>query len=106
MDRSFNIQKTLAPATSDETFNMHEFTVLENGSKAMHIISNPLYADVSSLGNNRTKAWIFDGGFQERDLNTGKVLFEWSCLDSGVDFTESDKHLQGHPSAENPWDWL
>lgn len=106
MDRSFNVQKTLSPATSDETFNMHEFTVLENGDKALHIISNPIYADVSSLSSNRTKDWIFDGGFQERNLATGEVLFEWSCLKSGVVFSESDKELHGQPTAEEPWDWL
>ena len=106
MDKSFNVRKTLSPATSDETFNMHEFTVLEDGRKALHIISNPAYADVSSMGGNRSESWIFDGGFQERECSTGKVLFEWSCLQSGVAFSESDKVLQGQPSAEDPWDWL
>ena len=60
--------------------DVHEFTVLPGGTALMTIFQPRPY-DLSPYGVNQQIGWVVDGIFQEIDISSGKVLFEWSALD-------------------------
>lgn len=37
--------------------------------------------ELKAYGGSKEQQWIVDARFQELDIETGKVLFEWSSLD-------------------------
>ncbi|KAH7041592.1 ASST-domain-containing protein [Microdochium trichocladiopsis] len=58
----------------------HEFIVL-NETTALFQIYHPIQMDLSAYGGTPEQTWIVDARFQEVDIETGKVLFEWRSLD-------------------------
>ncbi|KAF2450789.1 hypothetical protein P171DRAFT_427098 [Karstenula rhodostoma CBS 690.94] len=60
--------------------DLHEFEVVDERS-ALHDIYQPLQLDLSAFGGKEQQTWILEGRFQEVDLETGKLLFEWRSLD-------------------------
>ncbi|KAK7186933.1 hypothetical protein DPSP01_011619 [Paraphaeosphaeria sporulosa] len=60
--------------------DLHEFEVVD-GRSGLHGIYQPLQLDLSVFGGNDQQTWILEGRFQEVDLETGQVLFEWRSLD-------------------------
>ncbi|KAB8237956.1 arylsulfotransferase family protein [Aspergillus alliaceus] len=55
--------------------DLHEFTLTEQGT-ALVTIYDPTPADLTTVGGPEL-GWIFDGVFQEIDVETGELLFEW-----------------------------
>ncbi|KAL4902133.1 ASST-domain-containing protein [Aspergillus multicolor] len=60
--------------------DIHEFRVVE-GKTALVEIYEPVIRDLERHGGSSEQEWIVDGIFQELDLDSGEVLFEWSSLD-------------------------
>jgi len=59
---------------------MHEMNIISEGRTALHIIHQPLWLDISELGEFGVPdeaGWVLDCGFREVEVDTGKVLFEW-----------------------------
>lgn len=87
-------------------FNMHEFNIIEDGRTALSIISVPVLGSIETLQYiNHTTAWLSNEGFQETDLQTNKVLFNWKSLDH-INISASKVQIDGGQSVEQPWDWL
>ncbi|KAE8383070.1 ASST-domain-containing protein [Aspergillus bertholletiae] len=55
--------------------DLHEFTITNEGT-ALITIYDPTPSDLTSVGGPEL-GWIFDGVFQEIDIETGELLFEW-----------------------------
>ncbi|KAE8148679.1 ASST-domain-containing protein [Aspergillus avenaceus] len=55
--------------------DLHEFTITTEGT-ALVSVYDPIPADLTSVGGPEL-GWIFDGVFQEIDIETGELLFEW-----------------------------
>ncbi|PYI15364.1 hypothetical protein BO99DRAFT_255033 [Aspergillus violaceofuscus CBS 115571] len=55
--------------------DLHEFHITPQGT-ALVTIYDPVLADLTSLGGPEL-GWIHDGVFQEIDIATGELLFEW-----------------------------
>lgn len=55
--------------------DLHEFVITANGT-ALVTIYHPIPADLSSVGGPEL-GWLYDGIFQEIDIATGELLFEW-----------------------------
>lgn len=55
--------------------DLHEFRLTENGT-ALITIYDMIPADLSAL-KGPASGWIHDGVFQEIDLTTGALIFEW-----------------------------
>ncbi|AOA63315.1 Putative arylsulfotransferase [Komagataella phaffii CBS 7435] len=72
----------------------HEFHVKDEKTGLIQIY-HPVPKDLSDYGASADQQWIVDAKFQELDLRTRKVLFEWSSLD----------HVSPHDSVLpiNPW---
>lgn len=58
----------------------HEFHVI-NEETALIQIYQPVPADLTRWGAGLEQQWIVDSLFQELDIETGELLFEWSSLE-------------------------
>jgi len=58
----------------------HEFHIIKE-TTALIQIYHPVPYDLAPYGGSAEQQWIVDAKFQELDIETGKVLFEWSSLD-------------------------
>lgn len=54
---------------------MHEFQITDAGT-ALMAVYNPVRADLSPIGGT-SSGWILECRFQEVDIATGELLFEW-----------------------------
>ena len=98
MDSHYNIQQKLHMPEESSEFNLHEFNIVEDGRTALVITTDPLWDNTSTL-------WIENSGFQEIDLQTGEVLFDWKALDH-IDVRTSKLPILRGKTAETAWDWL
>ncbi|PYH42484.1 uncharacterized protein BP01DRAFT_385368 [Aspergillus saccharolyticus JOP 1030-1] len=55
--------------------DLHEFNITPQGT-ALVTIYDPVLADLTSIGGPEL-GWIYDGVFQEIDIATGELIFEW-----------------------------
>ncbi|ETS80051.1 hypothetical protein PFICI_07580 [Pestalotiopsis fici W106-1] len=89
--------------------SIHEFNILSSGSALIEVYQ-PTQMDLSAYGGSDASQWIVDGIFQELDLDTGKLLFEWSSLEH-VDPSHSAVSLSsGHAgdgqNSTSAWDYF
>jgi hypothetical protein len=105
LDSSYRLVGHVAlPATATGArLDMHEFTVIENGTKALitGLRDRTVLPVHAQFGFNGRK--VLDSFFQEVEVETSNVLFEWYPLDH-ISLAESTWGLQ--TSWEDPWDFL
>ena len=58
----------------------HEFHIV-NEQTGLIQIYQPVPRDLSAYGAKEGQQWIVNAIFQELDIATGQVLFEWASLD-------------------------
>lgn len=58
----------------------HEFHIIGEETALIQIY-HPVPWDLKAYGGGGEQQWIVDARFQELDIESGKVLFEWSSLD-------------------------
>jgi Arylsulfotransferase (ASST) len=111
MDNHYQIVKTMTPASSSMTMDLHEFMLRPDGRTALMTIYYPRAADLSDWGIRDGMGWIQDGIFQEVDVETGKLVFEWRSLEH-IDPQESwvppaTTEISGDGSTKDtPWDYF
>lgn len=91
MDDTYTIRHNIS-APGFEYGDMHEFEITPNGT-ALITIYNPIPADLSSVGG-AAQGYLLDGIFQEIELDTGKVLFQWNASDH-IPLDTSRKPIKG-----------
>lgn len=81
LDASYQIKHTVEAVArgSEIQGDLHEFLVTKDNT-ALLTFYNITPADMSSLGKFKN-GWLTDSGFQEVDIATGKLLFEWKASD-------------------------
>jgi hypothetical protein len=82
--------------------DLHDFQLTGRGT-ALITAYNPIRCDLSSVGGPSSGA-VTDGVFQEVDVRTGLVRFEWTSLDH-VGLDESYEHA-GRSSTTSPFDFF
>jgi hypothetical protein len=106
LDSHYRIQQEMHIPRASAFFNMHEFNIIEDGRAALTVTSVPVLGSIEALPDVRhATAWLSNEGFQETDLRTDKVLFDWKSLDH-IDVSASKMPFKGGQSAKDPWDWL
>ncbi|KIX02667.1 uncharacterized protein Z518_08609 [Rhinocladiella mackenziei CBS 650.93] len=78
LDSSYELYKSVS-AANGLSGDLHEFKITDNGT-ALMTVYDPAPADLSSLGIT-SPGWIYDSIFQEVDIETGELLFEWRASD-------------------------
>lgn len=79
LDQNYETVKEVR-AGNHKIADKHEFHVLD-GKTALIEIYDPIPIDLTPYGGSKDQQWIINAIFQEIDLETGKVLFEWSSID-------------------------
>jgi hypothetical protein len=82
--------------------DLHELTLTPAGT-ALITAWKPLYCDLSALGG-RAVAGVYDSVFQEIDVATGLVMYEWDSLEH-VPLSASYMPAGG-ASVAWPYDWF
>jgi len=81
MDSNYHTVQTVVSGFGRAPNDVHEFTLLDGGKTALITIFQPAQYDLSSYGLEQPYGWVIEGIFQEIDVQSGKVLFEWRSLD-------------------------
>lgn len=81
LDDAYRQIRTIEADKPGTALDFHEFNLLEGGSKAIVVIFQPVQGDLAAYGITQGLGWILDSVFQEIDLESGKVLFEWRARD-------------------------
>lgn len=97
MDSSYRLVASYTPSLGADAQDMHEFTVLGDSATALRtqFRQRETFVD-STASQSGVMAW--DDVFQEFDLASSKVLFEWSSLDH-VPISESWHNTSDPPRA-------
>ncbi|RAK99953.1 arylsulfotransferase family protein [Aspergillus ibericus CBS 121593] len=74
LDSTYTQRYVISPV-GNHGGDLHEFNITPEGT-ALVTIYDPLPADLTSIGGPEL-GWIYDGVFQEIDIATGELIFEW-----------------------------
>jgi len=102
--------KTIQSKGNVAAADQHEFQLLNDGETALLSIYSQEPYDLSKIGIE-TQGWVMNSIFQEIDVSTGNLLFEWRSLDHVLPWTTyvypktSDVAGDGL-GAQSPWDYL
>ena len=91
MDNTYTIQHEIS-APGFKFGDMHEFQITGNDT-ALLTVYNPTPMDLSSIGGSKD-GYILDGIFQEIDVESNTVLFQWNSS-SHIPLDASDKSFKG-----------
>ncbi|OJJ49593.1 hypothetical protein ASPZODRAFT_138978 [Penicilliopsis zonata CBS 506.65] len=105
LDSSYEVAHIIT-AANGLMGDLHEFKLTENGT-ALMTIYEMTPADLTSVGGP-SDGWIYDGVFQEVDLETGEVVFQWRARDHyAVDEAYSPLGDKGRePTKASAWDYF
>ncbi|KAI9720714.1 MAG: hypothetical protein M1828_005594 [Chrysothrix sp. TS-e1954] len=103
LDSSYN-EVRVFHAANKYPGDHHEFILTDNGH-AIITVYNPLKVDMTPEATEPTVGWIWECIFQELELETGNVKFEWKASEH---FTLEDilRPMDGHGSEKEPLDWF
>ncbi|KAL2820587.1 ASST-domain-containing protein [Aspergillus granulosus] len=111
MDEHYHIVKTVVPGGGMAASDMHEFKLINNGKTALMTLYQQRQFDMSIWNVKGGMGWLMESVFQEVDVATNKVLFEWRSLDH-VDPSVSYTY-PGHTDTSgtgleprSPWDYF
>lgn len=79
LDSSYEVARKILPVGEGLTGDLHEFRITEHDTALMTIYKK-MQADMTAYGID--DGWIFDSIFQEVDLDSGELLFEWRASDA------------------------
>lgn len=83
--------------------DLHEFTITPNNTALVGIyVAQP--ADLTAFGGS-ANGYIFECVFQEIDIATNKLLFEWKATEH-VALNETYNELGGAGTQDSPFDWF
>ncbi|GAD98924.1 hypothetical protein NFIA_002430 [Paecilomyces variotii No. 5] len=94
---SYNI----SPVGEGLVGDLHEFHITSNDT-ALVTIYDPIPSDLTSLGGS-SSGWVYDALFQEIDIETGKLLFEWRASQH-YPVESTFLALDGHGDKSKPFD--
>ncbi|RMD42051.1 hypothetical protein DV735_g3095, partial [Chaetothyriales sp. CBS 134920] len=104
LNESYHVVKTLRPVGDNLHGDLHEFKITDQGT-ALITIYNKTRLDMRELGRSE-RAWVTDCLFQEIDVETNKLIFQWRASDhySTAETRESNP-LAGYISSM-PFDFF
>ncbi|KDN71246.1 hypothetical protein CSUB01_11950 [Colletotrichum sublineola] len=104
LDSHYQPVKHISGGGHTTSCDLHEFTTAESGTTSIITQYRRRLYDLSGQVENRGMIWILEGVFQEIEIESGRVLFEWRSLDH-VDPAESQVQ-PGRGTRTAPWDYV
>ncbi|KAE8387156.1 ASST-domain-containing protein [Aspergillus alliaceus] len=83
--------------------DLHEFHITQDDT-ALITIYDVIPADLTPV-SGLEEGWIYDGTFQELDIESGKLLFQWRASDH-FNFTDMYRPRENGDSTRYPWDFF
>lgn len=81
LDSAYNVFKKIDAVGDTLHGDLHEFKLTDEGT-ALITVYTAKQADLTDMGHWRGKdGWVVESMFQEIDLETNELLFEWSASD-------------------------
>lgn len=112
MDRHYRTVKSVEPSGSYQaSSDMHEFRLIEGGKRALMTQFMRSVHDLSAYNLSDGLAYVQEGCFQEVDVESGDVLFQWRSLEH-IALDESyvlPGRTESSGSGEqpsSPWDYF
>jgi len=116
MDKNYRVVKTVESSGAGASCDMHEFriTPYSDSKTVLMTVYQPRMFDLTINPRYRVRGgmgWIVEGVFQEIEIDTGRVLFEWRSsdhLDPSLSYTmpaTTDTSGDGL-SEDTPWDYF
>ena len=116
MDKHYRTVKVIEAYGAGTSSDMHEFkmTPYSDGTSVLMTVYQPRQYDLTTHPKFNVKGgmgWIAEGVFQEIDIETGRLLFEWRSLDH-IDPGEvwtwpHSTDTSGDGTTEwHPWDYF
>ena len=111
MDNTYRIARSVQPGGGMASSDMHEFMPVNDGKSALMTVYQQRQFDMTPWNIKTGVGWVMESVFQEVDVETSKVLFEWRSLDH-VDPSNSytyPAHTDTSGTGLNvhePWDYF
>ncbi|CAI7641573.1 unnamed protein product [Penicillium bialowiezense] len=111
MDKNYRVVRSIQPGGGMASSDMHEFRPINGGKTALMTIYQQRQFDMTPWNVKTGVGWLMESVFQEIDVETNKVLFEWRSLDH-VDPSDSftwPSHTDTSGTGLNvhePWDYF
>ncbi|RDW59237.1 hypothetical protein BP5796_12161 [Coleophoma crateriformis] len=86
LDQNYDVVKVVRGG-NHRLISIHEATIINEETLLVEVYQ-PVARDLSAYGGSKDMQWIAEGIFQEVNIETGELLFEWHSLDH-VDGSES-----------------
>ncbi|KAI0908053.1 Arylsulfotransferase-domain-containing protein [Ustulina deusta] len=99
LDSSYQLFRKFEAAGEGLKGDLHEFQITEHGT-ALITIYNPVPADLTSVGGPE-QGWALDSMFQEIDIATGELVFEWSAMEH-VALSDGVRSFAGDDDGTTP----
>ena len=81
LDNTYRIVRSVQPGGGMASSDMHEFLPINDGKTALMTVYQQRQFDMSPWNIKTGLGWLMESIFQEIDVETSKVLFEWRSLD-------------------------
>ncbi|KAK1579359.1 ASST-domain-containing protein [Colletotrichum navitas] len=104
LDSHYQPVKHVSGGGHTTSCDLHEFTTAESGTTSLITQYRRRLYDLSGHVESRGMIWILEGVFQEIEIDSGRVLFEWRSLDH-IDPAESQVQ-PGQGTRTAPWDYV
>ncbi|KAG4429769.1 hypothetical protein IFR05_014747 [Cadophora sp. M221] len=108
MNNQYREVKTVHAASEGLPSDLHEFRLNDNGETALMTIYQPRLFDLSKFGVTSGLGWGLDSMFQEVNITSGELLFEWRSLDHIL--PELTYHVlnisEEGQTSETAWDYF
>ncbi|KAF2691682.1 hypothetical protein K458DRAFT_398108 [Lentithecium fluviatile CBS 122367] len=107
LNSNYELVKTFNTGNGAPENDFHESYLINNGATALLIAYNTIEYDLTPVNVTATPSWLLEGMFQEVNVSSGEVLFEWHSTDH-VDLTASVSLPEGEDgtSEEEAWDYF
>ncbi|EXJ68896.1 uncharacterized protein A1O5_07828 [Cladophialophora psammophila CBS 110553] len=92
LDSSYRVYKRVTPANGLDG-DLHEFQITRRGT-ALMTVYEPTPANLSAFGIG-AQGWIYDSVFQEVDIETGELIFEWRASQHYDGLSKNAKYGRG-----------
>lgn len=90
-------------AANDLAIDLHDFHITQDDT-ALLTVRNNVAADLQSVGGPED-GWVVDGIFQEVNIETGELLFQWQASEH-FDVSEAYPELEDTGNDAYPWDFF
>lgn len=113
MDDKYQIQEEVHVGEYGETTNMHDFQIVDNGTRALYLN----HETTNNMRNSRAAGYT-DGpcrvsynGIEEQDIKSGEITFKWNsygkiALDESIIWHHSPAEICEYPDRHNSKDYL